>query len=78
MTLACRLVLSNSVPDHNAFAFSRSANLYEVRADGTLWEQDLYDRFDGFLEPHARRQLASVREAIGLGFNLGWRRHALG
>ncbi len=39
MTSACRLILSNSVPDHNAFAFTGVPVLYEVRADGTLWEQ---------------------------------------
>ncbi len=40
MTVVCHLILSNSIPDHNAFAFGREPNLYEVRADGTLWERN--------------------------------------
>ncbi len=38
-TSVCRLVASNSAPDHIAFAFMDVPTLYELRSDGTLWER---------------------------------------
>jgi ABC-type transport system involved in cytochrome c biogenesis permease component len=76
-SLICRLVASNAVPDHMAMAYCRTAQLYQVRPDGTLWtsDSDRPAQFSTFLAAKWRQvgnrsDWVSVRGVGGTAFGL--------